>query len=232
MVGAKSIGNLSQSVTLVAFDFDGTLTAAEMNVRLGELVGASAEMGAITARAMDGELPFAESLRARVALLEGAPVAAVERTLSDVGLRPGSADLLEALADANVPTVILTGGYERGVRAALEAEGVTVDRVVANRLVAVDGVLTGTVAGPLVTGSKRERLRALADEFGVPMSETVAVGDGANDRQLLAAAGVGIGYAPKPAVADVVDETVDSMPALAAVLRRRDALPSRVDRSE
>lgn len=217
---------------LVAFDFDGTLTAAEMNVRLGELVGATAEMAAITDRAMNGELPYAESLRSRVALLEGLSVADVDRTLGEVSLRPGAADVLRALADADVPVVVLTGGFERGVRSALEADGVAVDRVVANRLVTEDGALTGEVSGPLVDGEKDDRFFELVAEFGVPLDETVAVGDGANDRRLLAAAGLAIGYRPKPAVEDVLNVSVDTMAELLSALRQHGVVPAEpVDRT-
>lgn len=211
---------------LVAFDFDGTLTAAEMNVLLGQLIGAETEMATITDRAMNGDLPYSESLRSRVALLEGLPVAEVDRALSTVELRPGATDVLAALSDADVPVVILTGGFERGVRSALEAAGVAVDRVVANRLVAADGVLTGEVTGPLVDGAKVAILESLATEHGVPLAAVVAVGDGANDRSLLEAAGFAIGYEPKPAVRDVLDDSVTSMDDLAAALRRHGVLPA------
>ncbi|MFB6353363.1 MAG: HAD family hydrolase, partial [Halobacteriales archaeon] len=148
----------------------------------------------------------------------------VDRAFEAVELRPGAADVLAALAEAGVPTAILTGGFERGVRAALGRAGVTVDRVVANRLLDDGDRLTGEVAGPLVEGAKDDVLAGLAAEFDVPLADTVAVGDGANDRAMLEAAGFAIGYEPRPAITDVVDETVDSMPALFQLLRRRGVL--------
>jgi len=217
---------LPTAVALVAFDFDGTLSDNEMTVLLGRQVDAEAEMAAVTARAMNGELPYAESLRERVALLEGLDLAAVARAFDEVRLRPGAADVLRALAAAGVPTAILTGGFERGVEAALARESVAVDRLVANRLLDADGALTGAVEGPLVEGTKDDALAAVAADFDVPLADTVAVGDGANDRPMLAAAGLAIGYEPKPAVTDVVDETVDSMAALEALLRRCGVLPA------
>lgn len=211
-------------VALVAFDFDGTLADAELTVLLGRRVGAADRMAAITERAMAGELPYAESLRERVALLEGLPLDEVDRAFEAVELRPGAADVLASLAEAGVPTVILTGGFDRGVRAALDRAGVSVDRVVANRLVDDGQTLTGEVEGPLVEGSKADRLAVVTTEFDVPLADTVAVGDGANDRAMLEAAGLAVGYAPKPALTDVVDVTVDSMPALLQLLRRRGVL--------
>lgn len=212
-------------VTLVAFDFDGTLSDDEMTVLLGRRVGAEAEMAAITERAMNGELPYAESLRERVALLEGLALEEVHRAFDDVALRPGAAAVLAALTDAAVPTAILTGGFERGVQAALDRAGVGVDRLVANRLVDADGALTGDVAGPLVEGTKDDALAMVAETFGVPLAESIAVGDGANDLPMLEVAGLAVGYAPKPAVESAVDETVDSMPALLSLLKRRGIIP-------
>lgn len=216
---------------LVAFDFDGTLSAAEMNVLLGRTIGAEGEMAAITEQAMNGTLRYPESLRSRVALLEGLSLEAVDRAFEGVTLRSGAADVLAALTDAGVSTAVLTGGFERGVHGALDRAGVSVDRVVANRLVEVDGVLTGEVEGPLVDGSKGDALAAVSAEFDVSMADTVAVGDGANDRPMLEIAGLAIAYEPKPAVGDQVDETVTTMPALLVALHRHGVLPAeQVDR--
>lgn len=196
-----------------------------MTVLLGRLAGTEAEIATITERAMNGELEYAESLRSRVALLEGLPLAEVDQAFEAVRLRPGAADVLRALSTAGVATAILTGGFERGVQAALEREGVAVDRVVANRLIDTDGALTGVVEGPLVEGTKDDILTAVADEMGVPMADTIAIGDGANDRPMLEVAGLAIGYEPKAVIADVVDESVALMPALARLLRRRGVVP-------
>jgi phosphoserine phosphatase len=135
--------------------------------------------------------------------------------------------VLEALTDAGVTTAILTGGFERGVDRALDREGVSVDRVIANRLVANEGTLTGEVEGPLVEGTKDDALRALAADLNVPIEETAAVGDGANDRPRLAACGLSIGYDPKPAVRPVCELTVESMPELECVLETEGVFPGR-----
>lgn len=207
--------------TLVAFDFDGTLSDSEMTVLLGERRDVADEMAAITRRAMNDEIGYADSLRERAALLEGLPDEEVEAAFARVRLRPGAADLLHTLSERGVTTAILTGGFDRGVARALDDAGVSVDRIVANRLPVEDGALTGRVAGPLVEGTKDRALRDLAAELDVPMDRTVAVGDGANDLPMLREAGLGIGYEPKPAVRPHCDVTVDSMAALQRVLDER-----------
>ena len=207
------------TVTLVAFDFDGTLSDDEMIVLLGERAGAAGEIADVTERAMAGELSYAESLRERAALLEGVTEAEAADAYDGVGLREGAADLIGALCDAGAGTAILTGGFEAGVERALRRHDAAVDHVVANRLPVVDGALTGGVEGPLIEGTKDDALADLADERGVPMAETIAVGDGANDVPMLEVAGVAVGFCPKPGVADHCDTVVETMAALEDVLR-------------
>src|SRR6056297_873434 len=137
-------------MTVVAFDFDGTLSDSEMTVLLGDRCGVAADMEEITERAMNDEIGYAKSLRERAALLEGLSKAEAEAAFDEVVLREGAADLIEELNDAGVTTAILTGGFERGVAAALEREGVSVDVIVSNRLPIEDGHLTGEVEGPLI----------------------------------------------------------------------------------
>ena len=204
-------------MTLVAFDFDGTLSDSEMTVLLGDRWGVASRMAEITERAMNDEIGYAESLRRRAALLEGLPEDDAEAAYDEVRLRPGAADLLEELREESVETAILTGGFERGVERALEREGVAVDRIVANRLPISAGALTGEVEGPLIEGTKDGALRELADERGVSMAETVAVGDGANDLPMLRVAGLAIGFDPKPAVEPHCDVVVSSMAELREV---------------
>jgi phosphoserine phosphatase (EC 3.1.3.3) len=208
---------------LVAFDFDGTLSDSEMTVLLGEQVGVAAEMAEITERAMNSELAYAESLRRRCDLLAGLDTARAARAFEAVSLRPGAAGVLDALTGAGVETAILTGGFERGVEAALADEETGVDTVVANRLPAVDAALTGEVEGPLVEGTKDDALAVLQAATGE--TETVAVGDGANDRPMLEVADLAVGFAPKPAVEPVCDAVVDSMDELRAVLETEGVLP-------
>ncbi|GAB3017686.1 phosphoserine phosphatase SerB [Natronobiforma cellulositropha] len=205
-------------MTLVAFDFDGTLSDSEMTVLLGDRCGVAAEMEAITARAMNDEIGYAESLRERAALLEDLPEEDVAAAYGEVELREDAAALIRALNDAGVTTAILTGGFERGVEAALEREGVAVDHIVSNRLPLEEGALTGGVEGPLIEGTKDTALEDLASAQSVDLADTVAVGDGANDLPMLRVAGLAVGFDPKPAVAPHCDVSVSSMAELEGLL--------------
>ncbi|WP_247003383.1 phosphoserine phosphatase SerB [Halosolutus gelatinilyticus] len=213
-------------MTIVAFDFDGTLSDSEMTVLLGDRCGVAEEMAEITERAMNDELGYAESLRERAALLDGLPEADVAAAFDEVVLREGAADLIAELNDAGVTTAVLTGGFERGVAAALDREGVSVDHIVANRLPTNgdESALTGEVEGPLVEGTKDDALADLADDVGAVMAETVAIGDGANDLPMLRVAGLSIGFEPKPAVEPHCEVVATSMAEVREVLLDRDVL--------
>ncbi|UPM43832.1 phosphoserine phosphatase SerB [Halocatena salina] len=207
---------------LLAFDFDGTLSDSEMTVLLGEQKSVADEMATITERAMNDEIGYATSLRERAALLDGLPMTAARRAFEAVALRPGAGDLIDALRDAGVYVAILTGGFERGVRAALDRADVTVDTVVANRLPAADDTLTGDVEGPLIEGTKDEALADLSRSLDP--TTTVAVGDGANDLPMLEYAELAVGYEPKPAVEPACDVTVTAMDELAELLTERNVI--------
>ncbi len=211
-------------MTLVAFDFDGTLSDSEMTVLLGEQCGVANEMDEITERAMNNEIEYAESLRQRCRLLEGLDNEQAQTAFDQVELRPGTDDVIEALDSAGVYTSILTGGFDRGVEAALETEGVAVETVVANRLPVADGKLTGDVEGPLIEGTKDDALEVLTTVVGEEIEETVAIGDGANDLPMLEAAGLAIGFSPKPAVEPACDVVVESMAELLDVLEEQGVL--------
>ncbi|MFB6267719.1 MAG: phosphoserine phosphatase SerB [Halodesulfurarchaeum sp.] len=211
---------------LVAFDFDGTLTADEMTVRLAERQGVADEMASITERAMAGELSYAESLRRRARLLSGLAATEAEEAYRGVRLRPGAGALLSDLRDAGLTVVILTGGFRPGVEAALEAADTTVDTIISNELPTADGKLTGDVVGPLIEGTKDEALADRCAEANVDLSDTVAVGDGANDRPMLEVAGLAVGFEPKPTVAPACDVIVESVDELRAVFEDRGLLPA------
>ena len=203
---------------LVAFDFDGTLSDSEMTVLLGNQNGTAGEMAEITERAMNDEIEYAESLRQRCELLADLPLEKAQAAFDQVELRPGAADVIEALRDAGVYVCILTGGFDRGVEAALEKEGVDVDAIVANRLIDDGEVLTGQVRGSLITGTKDDALEVVRAVVHEDHARTVAVGDGANDLPMLQVAGLSIGFEPKPAVEPACDVTVSTMDELLALL--------------
>jgi phosphoserine phosphatase len=209
---------------LVAFDFDGTLSDSEMTVLLGEQNGTAEDMASITERAMNDEIEYAESLRQRCALLEDLPDEKAQAAFDAVELRPGAAEVIEALREAGVYVAILTGGFERGVEAALEAEGVEVDAIVANRLPVAEGALTGEVEGPLIEGTKDDALEVATAVAGEDRGDTVAVGDGANDLPMLEVAGLAVGFDPKPAVEPACDVTVSTMAELLDLLEAEGVL--------
>ncbi|WP_339105329.1 phosphoserine phosphatase SerB [Haloterrigena salinisoli] len=212
-------------MTVVAFDFDGTLSDSEMTVLLGDRRDVADEMAEITERSMNDEIDYAESLRKRAALLESLPKTEADAAFDQVELREGAADLIAELNDAGVTTAILTGGFERGVAAALEREGASVDHIVSNRLPMQGDELTGAVEGPLIEGTKDDALEDLADDVGVDLADTVAVGDGANDLPMLKVAGLAIGFEPKPAVEPHCDVVVSSMADAREILLEEGVLP-------
>jgi len=209
---------------LVAFDFDGTLSDSEMVVLLGEQCGVAGEIDEITERAMNDEIEYAESLRQRCALLEGLADEDAQAAFQQVRLREGAPEVIDALNSAGVHTAVLTGGFERGVQAALASAGVDVDTIVANRLPVDSGTLTGEVEGPLIEGTKDTAMESTAADLGLDASDTVAVGDGANDLPMLEVAGLAIGFDPKPAVEDACDVVVSSMSELRTVLDQQGVL--------
>ncbi|MUW15134.1 phosphoserine phosphatase SerB [Halorubrum sp. CBA1125] len=214
-------------MSLVAFDFDGTLSDSEMTVLLAERAGVADEVAEITERAMNDELSYAESLYRRAELLGGLDEEAVAAAFDEVALRPGAGRLIERLQADGHHVAVLTGGFERGVDRALAKAGVEADTIVANRLPMAEGALTGEVEGPLIEGTKDDALESLAADLDVPMEATVAVGDGANDLPMLEVAGLAIGFVPKPAVRTACDAVVASMARLGKALEGYGVLSER-----
>ncbi|MGB8196633.1 MAG: phosphoserine phosphatase SerB [Acidimicrobiales bacterium] len=201
---------------LVVMDADSTLLQDEVIDLLAEECGCAADVSAITEMAMAGEIDFAEALRRRVALLEGLP----ESVLDDVRLRlrltPGARTLLRTLQRLGYVPAVVSGGFVE-VLAPLMAE-LKVEHLAANRLEIVDGRLSGRLLGEIVDrAGKANALRRFASEVGVPLEQTVAVGDGANDIDMLSAAGLGIAFNAKPVVQEHADTHL-TVPYLDAVL--------------
>lgn len=180
-------------------DVDSTLIDEEVIDLLGEAAGAGARVAEITARAMAGELDFAEALRARVALLEGLPSSVFAEARSAVHFTNGALELIRVLHDHGWTVGVVSGGFHEVVDDLVSYAGI--DHALANRLEVVDGVLTGRVDGPIVTRDlKRRSLITWAGEDHVPMCQTVALGDGANDIPMILQAGLGVAFCAKPAV--------------------------------
>ena len=201
---------------LVVMDVDSTLIQDEVIELLAAHAGRAEEVAAVTAAAMRGELDFAESLRGRVAALAGLPVSVFDEVRARVRLTPGARTLVRTLRRLGFTVALVSGGFVEVV-APLAAE-LGIDNVRANRLEVRDGVLTGRVEGEIVDRAGKARaLRELAAHEGLPLTHTVAVGDGANDIDMLQAAGLGIAFNAKPTVRDQADTSV-TVPYLDAVL--------------
>ena len=201
---------------LVVMDVDSTLIQDEVIDLLAERAGALAEVAAITERAMRGEIDFAESLRQRVALLAGLPVDVLHDTARRIRLTPGARTLCRTLHRLGFRVCLVSGGFREVITP--WAELLEVDGLRANALEVRDGVLTGEVLGPIVDRQgKREALEEFAREFDIPLTRTIAIGDGANDLDMLDAAGLGIAFNAKPLVQAAADTTVNA-PYLDSVL--------------
>ncbi len=193
---------------LVVTDVDSTFIQQEVIELLAEHAGTRDQVAAVTERAMRGELDFAASLRERVATLRGVPVTALDEVRAAVRLSPGAAELVAECQRRGWAFGLVSGGFEEIVRPL--AAGLGIDRVRANRLEIADGALTGRTLGPVIDrGVKAETLRAWAAEEGVDLADTVAVGDGANDLDMLGVAGVGIAYRAKPVVRAQADHAIE-----------------------
>jgi len=201
---------------LIVFDVDSTLVQGEVIEMLAAHAGAQGKVAAITEAAMRGELDFAQSLQQRVATLTGLPATVVDEVAGQLELMPGARTTLRTLRRLGFRCGAVSGGFRRIIEPL--AEELMLDYVAANELEIVDGTLTGRVVGPIIDrAGKAKALREFAEQAGVPMEQTVAVGDGANDIDMLAAAGLGVAFNAKPALREVADASL-SHPYLDTVL--------------
>ncbi|MFH8249724.1 phosphoserine phosphatase SerB [Microbacterium sp. B2969] len=196
---------------LVVLDADSTLIRNEVIELIADEAGRGAEVTAATEAAMRGEVDFATSLRSRVEALKGVPVSAFGHVLSRIEPTPGVRELTSAVHERGGRVAVVSGGFHEILDTIAPELGADIWR--ANRLAVVDGVLSGHVEGRIVDAEgKAEALSEWAQEIGVPLSRTIAIGDGANDLRMMAVAGLGIAFNAKPAVrerADLVVGTVD-----------------------
>ncbi|MDQ5862331.1 MAG: phosphoserine phosphatase SerB [Actinomycetota bacterium] len=200
---------------LLIMDVDSTLIQQEVIELLAAYAGKREEVTAVTEAAMRGELDFAQSLHARVAVLAGLPAAVVDSVRAEVKLSEGAAELVAAFKAAGHVVAVVSGGFNQILRPI--AEDLGLDYWLANELEIVDGALTGKVLGAVIDRAAKEKyLREWAAAEGIPMEHTIAVGDGANDLDMLGAAGIGVAFNAKPAVRAVADSAIN-MPYLDAV---------------
>jgi phosphoserine phosphatase len=201
---------------LVVLDVDSTLVQGEVIEMLAGHAGCAAEVAAITESAMRGDLDFAESLRHRVRLLAGLDASALDVVRRELVLAPGARTFVRTLKRLDYRLAIVSGGFTQ-VTDHLVAD-LGIDYSAANTLEIVDGRLTGALVGPVVDrAGKAEALERFAAAAGVPVTQTVAIGDGANDLDMLARAGLGIAFNAKPLVRDAADTTLN-VPYLDAIL--------------
>jgi phosphoserine phosphatase len=189
-------------------DMDSTMITVECIDELADYAGLKPQIAAITERAMRGELDFRAALTERVGLLGGmAESVLAECRMERVRLTRGARTLVQTMKAHGAHSVLVSGGFLPF--AAPVAEAVGFDKVIANDLEIAGGKLTGTVREPIVdAGTKLETLQAEAARLGLPLAQTLAVGDGANDIPMIAAAGLGIGYHPHPAAAEAADAAI------------------------
>ncbi|MGD8216179.1 phosphoserine phosphatase SerB [Aestuariimicrobium sp. Y1814] len=201
---------------LVVCDVDATFCQEESIDLLAEVAGAGEHVAEITERAMRGELEFGEALALRVATLAGLPVGALDEVRAQIHYSPGALELVSALHEAGSRVALVSGGFIEIVSKLGEVAGV--DFAAANVLEVDNGVLTGRTVGATVDRAAKARfLRQFAEQVGASPDQCVAIGDGANDLDMMAVAGLGIAYCAKPAAAAQAGATI-SFPRLDAAL--------------
>ena len=205
-----------RAMRLVVMDVDSTLVSGEAIDLLAARAGCEAKVAELTAATMRGELEFAAALRERVALLAGLDAAVIDEVRAELRLAPGARTLVRTLRRLGYKCGIVSGGFTQFTDGL--AADLALDYAAANTLEIQGGKLTGQVIGPVIDrAGKAQALREFAAASGVPLSQTVAVGDGANDLDMIAAAGLGIAFNAKPAVRDAADASL-SVPHLDAIL--------------
>jgi phosphoserine phosphatase len=215
-IAVEPAGLRRRAKRLVVLDVDSTLIRDEGIDVLAARAGVGDQVARVTERAMAGELDFGDSLRERVGLLAGLPFTEVEAARDALRLTPGARTFVRTLRRLGFHVGVVSGGFTVFTDRFVEELGL--DFAAANELEVVDGLLTGRVAGAVVDRAGKARaLERFADQFAVPLSQTVAVGDGANDIDMLEAAGLGIAFNAKAALRAAADTSVN-LPYLDSVL--------------
>jgi len=193
---------------LVVFDVDSTLIQEEVIELLAANAGSLAEVAVVTERAMRGELDFEQSLRARVKTLAGLDAGVLIEAYDQINLTPGAQELIQHVHKVGGKAAAVSGGFNQLLEPLAQRLGL--DYRLANQLEIIDGKLSGEVIGDIIDKpAKATALRAWANELGLELSQTIAVGDGANDLDMLGTAGLGIGFCGKPRVRAAADILVN-----------------------
>jgi len=193
---------------LVVMDMDSTLIQIEVIDELARIAGVGEQVAAITERAMNGELDFDGSLRARVALLQGMPAAALEEVYRNIPLTPGARTLITVLKRLGFRTAVISGGFRFFTDRLKNDLGL--DYAFANQLEIEDGVVTGNLVGEVVDGARKAQLlEEIAAREGITLDQTIAIGDGANDLPMLGKAGLGIAFNAKARVREQADTHIN-----------------------
>ncbi|MFC8258723.1 phosphoserine phosphatase SerB [Streptomyces sp. NPDC057291] len=215
-VAVVSAGLSRRAQRLVVMDVDSTLIQDEVIELFAAHAGCEDKVAEVTAQAMRGELDFEQSLHARVALLAGLDVSVVDKVRAEVRLTPGARTLIRTLKRLGYQVGVVSGGFTQVTDDLKERLGL--DFASANTLEVVDGKLTGRVVGDIVDRAGKARLlRSFAEQAGVPLAQTVAIGDGANDLDMLNTAGLGVAFNAKPVVREAAHTAVN-VPFLDTVL--------------
>ncbi|MGH3903639.1 MAG: phosphoserine phosphatase SerB [Pseudonocardiaceae bacterium] len=215
-LAVERVGIARRAKRLVVFDVDSTLVQGEVIEMLAERAGCGDEVRAVTVAAMRGELDFTQALRRRVALLAGLPSGVLAEVTAALELTPGARTTIRTLRRLGFRCGAVSGGFTQIVQPV--ADELRLDFCTANELEIKDGVLTGQVIGPVVDRpGKADALRRAAEHFNVPLVQCVAVGDGANDIDMLSTAGLGVAFNAKPALREVADTAI-TQPFLDIVL--------------
>jgi phosphoserine phosphatase len=215
-VAVQRAGLQRRAMRLIVMDVDSTLIQDEVIDLLAARAGCAEEVAKVTAAAMRGELDFAASLRERTALLAGLDATVLDEVRASLRLTPGARTLVRTLKRLGYKCGIVSGGFTAVIQPLADELGI--DYVAANTLEVAGGKLTGQVLDPVVDrDGKTAALRRFAQAAGVPLSQTVAVGDGANDLGMIGAAGLGVAFNAKPVVRDAADTAVN-VPYLDTVL--------------
>ncbi len=215
-LAVREAGIAEHAQRLVVMDVDSTLIQGEVIEMIAAHAGYEAEVAAVTERAMRGEIDFAESLHQRVALLAGVPLTALDEVYGSLEYTPGARTMIRTLKRLGYKFALVSGGFTHLIDQMAVELGI--DYHAANELEVVDDHLTGRIVGRVVDrAGKADALRTFAEHAGIPVKNTVAIGDGANDLDMLAASGLGIAFNAKPVVRDQARTSVN-VPYLDAIV--------------